>query len=103
MHSTDYLEPSVCGQTYLYGSHADASVSSRIVTALTMHIDPSVLEKALAEAMTRFPQMAVGIVLSGDKRKFVPVDGPVPVFKDGDDMPSHFSDQRLGGYLMRIS
>ena len=76
MHSTDYLEPSVCGQTYLYGSHADASVSSRIVTALTMHIDPSVLEKALAEAMARFPQMAVGIVLSEDKRKFVPVDGP---------------------------
>ena len=95
--------PSLCGQTYLYGSHADASVSSRIVTALTMHIDPHYLEQALAEAMVRFPQMAVGLAVSEGKRVFVPVQGPVPIFRAEEQMPNDFSDPRLGGYLFRIS
>ena len=95
--------PSLCGQTYLYGSHADASVSSRIVTALTMHIDPRYLEQALAEAMVRFPQLAVGLGVSEGKRVFVPVQTPVPVFRADEPMPNDFSDPRLCGYLFRIS
>lgn len=97
------LVPSLCGQTYLYGSHADASVSSRIVTALTMHIDPVILEKALEEAMVRFPQMAVGLQVENEKKVFVPVDAPVPVFRAEEPMPEDFSDPRIGGYLFRVS
>ena len=97
------LVPSLCGQTYLYGSHADASVSSRIVTALTMHIDPAVLGRALSEAVVRFPQMAVSLVEEGGKRTFMSLGAPVPVFEAWADMPSDISDPRLGGYLFRVS
>ncbi|MBE6240580.1 MAG: hypothetical protein E7115_03685 [Bacteroidales bacterium] len=100
---TGYLVPSLCGQTYLYGSHADASVSSRIVTALTMHIDPTFLTQALAEAMTRFPQISVGLVESDERRTFIPVSADVPVFRVGEPMPQDFSDSRLNGYLFRVS
>ena len=97
------LVPSLCGQTYLYGSHADASVSSRIVTALTMHIDPAVLGQALSEAIIRFPQIAVSLVEDAGERKFISLNAPVPVFEASSDMPSDMSDERLGGYLFRIS
>lgn len=103
MHNIEYLNPSICGQTYLYGSNADASVSSRIVAALTMHIDPLVLEKTLSEAVVRFPQMAVGIAQEGNRRVFRHIDVPVPVFEACDNMPSDFNDPRLNGYLLRIS
>lgn len=103
MHNIEYLNPSLCGQTYIYGWHADASVSSRIVAALTMHIDPLILEKALSETMVRFPLMSVGLVEEKDRRTFISVGGPVPVFKAGDDMPSDFLDPSLGGYLLRVS
>ena len=95
--------PSICGQTYLYGSHADASVSSRIVTALTMHIDTEKLDQALAEAMVRFPQIAVGLEVSESQRTFVSNEGKVPVFRADEPMPEAFSDPRLGGYLFRVS
>ena len=97
------LVPSLCGQTYLYGSHADASVSSRIVTALTMHIDPSVLSKALSEAVVRFPQISVSLVEDAGKIKFMSLSAPVPIFEVGADIPVDLSDARLGGYLFRIS
>ena len=100
---TEYLVPSLCGQTYLYGSHADASVSSRIVTALTMHIDPAVLGQALSEAIIRFPQIAVSLVEDAGERKFISLNAPVPVFEASSDMPSDMSDESLGGYLFRIS
>ena len=103
MRSLEYLVPSICGQTYLYGSHADASVSSRIVTALTMHIDPSVLGQALSEAVIRFPQIAVSLVEEGGRRKFISLNAPVPIFEACSDMPSDMADERLGGYLFRIS
>lgn len=103
MRSLEYLVPSICGQTYLYGSHADASVSSRIVTALTMHIDPSVLGQALSEAVIRFPQIAVSLVEEDGRRKFISLNAPVPIFEACSDMPSDMADERLGGYLFRIS
>ena len=103
MLMTEYLVPSICGQTYLYGSHADASVSSRIVTALTMHIDPSVLEQALSEAVLRFPQIAVSLIEDGQRRTFISLNAPVPVFEAGGQMPTDMSDPRLGGYLFRVS
>ena len=103
MLMTEYLVPSICGQTYLYGSHADASVSSRIVTALTMHIDPSVLEQALSEAVLRFPQIAVSLVEDGHRRTFISLNAPVPIFNTGEPMPEKLSDPRLGGYLFRVS
>ena len=97
------LAPSLCGQTYLYGSHADASVSSRIVTALTMHIDPTVLGRALSEAVLRFPQIAVSLFEDGGRRTFMSLSAPVPIFEACSDMPSDISDPRLGGYLFRVS
>lgn len=103
MRNLEYLVPSICGQTYLYGSHADASVSSRIVTALTMHIDPSVLEQALSEAVLRFPQIAVSLVEDGNRRTFISLNAPVPIFKADAPMPSDLSDARLGGYMFRVS
>ena len=103
MRSLEYLVPSICGQTYLYGSHADASVSSRIVTALTMHIDPSILGQALSEAVIRFPQIAVSLVEEDGRRKFISLNAPVPIFEACSDMPSDMADERLGGYLFRIS
>ena len=99
----EFLVPSVCGRTYLYGNHADASVSSRIVTALTMHIDPSVLGQALSEAVIRFPQIAVSLVEEDGRRKFISLNAPVPIFEACSDMPSDMADERLGGYLFRIS
>ena len=62
----EYLVPSICGRAYLYGSNADASVSSRIVAALTMQIQPALLEQAFNEAMVRFPQMAVGLAVQDE-------------------------------------
>lgn len=103
MRSLEYLVPSICGQTYLYGSHADASVSSRIVTALTMHIDPTVLEQALSEAIIRFPQIAVSLVEENGRRNFISLNAPVPIFEAGNQMPAELSDPRLGGYLFRVS
>lgn len=103
MHNIEYLNPSLCGQTYIYGWHADASVSSRIVAALTVHIDPAVLEKALGETMARFPQMSVGLVEEKDRRTFIPIGGPVPVFKAESDIPTDFLNPGLRGYLLRVS
>ena len=68
-----------------------------------MHIDPAVLEKALAEAMARFPQMSVGLVEENDRRIFVSLGGKVPVFKAESDIPSDFLDSELCGYLLRVS
>lgn len=99
----EYLVPPLCGRTYLYGSQADASVSSRIVTALTMHIRPAVLETALQEAAVRFPQIAVGLAVSDERYIFTSPGSEVPVFDALDQMPDDFSDARLNGYLFRVS
>lgn len=99
----EYLVPPLCGRTYLYGSHADASVSSRIVTTLTMHISPDVLEQALMEGVRRFPQMAVGLTVEDGEYVFCPVQTPVPVFEAGPSLPCSFDDPALAGYLFRVS
>lgn len=98
-----YLVPSLCGRTYIYGSHTDASVSSRIVATLTMHIDPSLLQKSLNEAMKRFPQMAVGLIESDNERSFISIGGDVPVFTTQEPGPDDFSDPALSGYLFKVS
>ena len=99
----EYLVPPLCGRTYLYGSQADASVSSRIVTALTMHINPEVLANALAEGISRFPQFAVGLAVGNEEYVFCPVDAPVPVFEASASLPKTFGDTALAGYLFMVS
>ena len=99
----EYIVPSICGRTYLYGSHADASVSSRIVAALTMQIDPSVLKASLLEAVTRFPHFRVGLTTEGGRILFRELDAEVPVFKDDADQPFAFDDPTLNGYLFKVS
>lgn len=99
----EYLVPPLCGRTYLYGSQADASVSSRIVTALTMHINPEVLANALAEGISRFPQFAVGLAVENEEYVFCPVDAPVPVFEASASLPKTFGDPALAGYLFMVS
>lgn len=99
----EYLVPSICGRAYLYGSNADASVSSRIVAALTMQISPAILEKALNEAMSRFPQFAVGLAVQDERRVFVPLTAPVPVFRSDESEFTNIFDERLNGYLFRVS
>ena len=95
--------PSICGQTYLYGSNADSSVSSRIVAALTMHIERQILCQALSESMQRFPYMAVSSQLDDERIVFVPAEGAVPVFEVGEDIPQEFSDPRMNGWLIRVT
>ncbi len=99
----EYLVPSICGRTYLYGRNAGLAVSSRIVSALTMHICPDVLSKALDEAMCRFPQIAVGLAMEGGHYVFTPVNEPVPVFEADSSQVSDFSDPALNGYLFKVS
>ena len=99
----EFLVPSLCGRTYLYGRNAAASVSSRIVTALTMHINPEVLAQALAEGVSRFPQFAVGLSVENEEYVFCPVDAPVPVFEASDILPKTFGDPALAGYLFMVS
>ena len=103
MHNTDYLVPSRCGQTYIYGFHADASVSSRIVAALTMQIDPAIMAASLEEALTRFPHFAVGLQQDGDRVVFREVNAEVPVFEDDADQPFGFDDPALNGYLFKVT
>jgi hypothetical protein len=99
----EYLVPSICGRTYLYGNHADASVSSRIVAALTMQIHPDILSASLQEAMDRFPHFAVGIQSSDGKVVFRQIDTEVPVFEDNASQPVTFSDPALNGYLFKVT
>lgn len=99
----EYLVPSICGRTYLYGNHADASVSSRIVAALTMQIHPDILSASLQEAMDRFPHFAVGIQSSDGKVVFRQIDTEVPVFEDNASQPVTFSDPALHGYLFKVT
>ena len=99
----EYLVPSVCGRTYLYGNHADASVSSRIVAALTMQIDPAIMAASLEEALTRFPHFAVGLQQDGDRVVFREVNAEVPVFEDDADQPFGFDDPALNGYLFKVT
>jgi hypothetical protein len=99
----EYLVPSICGRTYLYGNHADASVSSRIVAALTMQIDPAVLVASLEEAVTRFPHFGVGLQSDGDKFLFREIQAEVPVFEADEDQPFCFDDSALNGYLFKVS
>jgi hypothetical protein len=99
----EYLVPSICGRTYLYGNHADASVSSRIVAALTMQIHPDILSASLQEAMDRFPHFAVGIQSSDGKLVFRQIDTEVPVFEDNASQPVTFSDPALNGYLFKVT
>lgn len=99
----EYLVPSVCGRTYLYGSHADASVSSRIVAALTMQIDPAIMVASLEEAVTRFPHFAVGLQRDADKVLFKELHAEVPVFEDDADQPFSFDDPALNGYLFKVT
>ena len=97
----EFLVPSVCGRTYLYGNHADASVSSRIVAALTMQIDPAIMVASLEEALTRFPHFAVG--LQQDRIVFREVNAEVPVFEEDADQPFSFDDPALNGYLFKVT
>ena len=99
----EFLVPSLCGRTYLYGRNAAASVSSRIVTALTMHIRPGILADALQEAAVRFPQIAVGLSVCDERYVFTTPEAKVPVFDALEQMPEDFSDSRLNGYLFRVS
>ena len=99
----EFLVPSVCGRTYLYGNHADASVSSRIVAALTMQIDPAIMAASLEEALTRFPHFAVGLQQDGDMVVFREVNAEVPVFEDDADQPFGFDDPALNGYLFKVT
>jgi hypothetical protein len=99
----EYLVPSICGRTYLYGNHADASVSSRIGAALTMQIHPDILSASLQEAMDRFPHFAVGIQSSDGKVVFRQIDTEVPVFEDNASQPVTFSDPALHGYLFKVT
>jgi hypothetical protein len=99
----EFLVPSICGRTYLYGNHADASVSSRIVAALTMQIHPDILSASLQEAMDRFPHFAVGIQSSDGKVVFRQIDTEVPVFEDNASQPVTFSDPALHGYLFKVT
>ena len=99
----EFLVPSVCGRTYLYGSHADASVSSRIVAALTMQIDPAVLASSLQEAVARFPHSGVGFRTESGRILFKELDTQVPVFKDDESQPFSFDDPALNGYLFKVT
>ena len=99
----EYLVPSICGRTYLYGRNAGVAVSSRIVSALTMHICPDMLAKALGEAVCRFPQIAVGLAVENGRYVFTPVGKPVPVFEADSQQVSDFSDPALNGYLFKVS
>ena len=99
----EYLVPSVCGRTYLYGNHADASVSSRIVAALTMQIDPTVLAASLQEAVARFPHFCVGLNPDAGRVFFKELEAEVPVFKDDADQPLSFEDPALNGFLFKVT
>ncbi len=98
----EYLVPPICGWTYLYGSNAGASVSSRIVAALTMHLNPQLFSEALQEAAVRFPQMSVCLAVRDGRYVFEPVSAPVPLFKCGEE-PYDFRDEALRGYLFKVS
>ena len=98
----EYLVPSLCGRTYLYGNHADASVSSRIVAALTMQIDPAILAASLQEAVARFPHFGVGLQFGEDGIMFRELDAEVPVFEDDANQPCAFDDPALNGYLFKV-
>ena len=98
----EYLVPSICGRTYLYGNHADASVSSRIVAALTMQIDPAILADSLQDAVTRFPHFGVGLHQEGGRILFRELDAEVPVFEDDAEQPFAFDDPDLNGYLFKV-
>ena len=100
---SEYLVPSICGRTYLYGNHADASVSSRIVAALTMQIHPDILSASLQEAVLRFPHFAVGLQSSEGKVVFRQIESEVPVFEDDAKQPTTFSDPALHGYLFKVT
>ena len=89
----EYLVPSICGRTYLYGNHADASVSSRIVAALTMQIDPDILSESLREAIARFPHFGVGLGCGEGKVNYKELNSEVPVFEADEDQPFCFDDQ----------
>lgn len=99
----EFLVPSVCGRTYLYGNHADASVSSRIVAALTMQIDPAIMVASLEDALVRFPHFAVGLQYDGGKVLFKELQAEVPVFEDDADQPFGFDDPALNGYLFKVT
>lgn len=98
-----YMVPSLCGRTYIYGNHADASVSSRVVAALTVHLDINLLIAALDESRTRFPHIFVSLKEVDGRYVFVPSDAKVPVFESLDDLPKSFMDPRLNGYLFQVS
>lgn len=99
-----FYEPSICGRPYLYSDSAASSVSSRIVAALTMHIQQEILLQSLNEAVVRFPQMAVAVVPEGERYKFVPAPGPLRIFRaDDSSQPACYGDVQLGGYLFKVS
>lgn len=100
----EFINPPIGGLPYLYGSNADVSVSSRFVATLTMHLQKSVLEQVLSEAMLRFPNIAIGVVEDDGQYVFSHVDAPVPVFDLNDcDQPCVFGDPSLNGYMFKIS
>lgn len=99
----EYLVPSVCGRAYLYGNHADASVSSRIVAALTMQIDPAIMSASLQEAVARFPHFGVGLQHDRGRILFRELEAQVPVFKDDECQPFGFDDPALNGYLFKVT
>lgn len=99
-----FSEPSVCGRPYLYSDSAASSVSSRIVAALTMHLQHDILQRALDEAILRFPQMGVEAVPDNGKFVFKQAKGPLKVYRSEDsDQPACFGDPRLGGFLFKVS
>lgn len=98
------LQPPIGGLAYLYGSNAHASVSSRFVTTLTMHLTQAVLTQALSDVLNRFPMIAVGVVEVEGERILTPLSAPVRIFDTGDaDQPFVFGDPALNGYLFKVS
>lgn len=96
----EYLEPVICGKSYVYGE--DRSASALFVLSLTMHIDRNELCRALNEAMVRYPQFAVGLDRKGESVVFRPLSEAVTVY-DERDLPSSFSSESTGGYLFCVS
>ncbi len=77
--SNGYLTPDLLGSLYLYSGSSRSNTSFTYVVSLTMAVDKDLLERVLNDLASRFPQLVLKAVVSGDSFGYEKSDCPAVV------------------------
>lgn len=100
IHNDPVLNVDTYGNIFMYATHRDLTTSPRHIIRMSEPVQPDLLQEALELALTRFPQMAVGLVRGDSAYSYRYIDKPPVVLP----FKNHISPYWMGsddtnGYL----